>query len=53
MIAIACAGIYSFASEPLNHNLLEVFLDKHSILSNKVGNRVESMNISVIKIIRN
>jgi hypothetical protein len=48
MIAIAFAGIYSFASEPLNHSLLKDFSNKLYTLSNKVANLVE--NINIIKI---
>jgi hypothetical protein len=49
MIAIALAGIYSFASGPLNHSLLEDFLNKLKIFSYKVASLVE--NIGVTKII--
>jgi hypothetical protein len=49
MIAIALAGIYSFASKALSHSLLEDFLDKLYRLSNEVANLVA--NICSIKII--
>jgi hypothetical protein len=49
MIAIAFAGIYSFALEPLKHRLLNDFLDKLYRLSNEVANLVA--NICIIKII--
>ena len=51
MIEIALAGIYSFASEPPNHNLLKDFLNKIKIFSYKVASLVE--NIYLIKIICN
>jgi hypothetical protein len=38
MIGIALAGIYSFASKPLSHSLLEDFLNKLNALSNEVAN---------------
>ena len=49
MVEIALAGIYSFASEPPNHSLLEDFLNKLKIFSYKVASLVE--NIGVTKII--
>jgi hypothetical protein len=49
MVEIALAGIYSFASEPPNHSLLEDFLNKLKIFSYKVVSLVE--NIGVTKII--
>jgi hypothetical protein len=49
MIEIALAGIYSFASEPLSHDLLKDFINKLKIFSCKVASIEE--NISAIKII--
>jgi hypothetical protein len=49
MVNRAFAGIYSFASEPLNHSLIEDFLDRLYVLSNEVANLVE--NIIIINII--
>jgi len=49
MIEIALAGIYSFASGPLNHSLLDDFINKLRIFSSKVASPIE--NIDVIKII--
>jgi len=51
MIAIALAGIYSFASGPLKHRLLEDFFNKLQIYSYKVASFVE--DITIIKIIYN
>jgi len=47
MVKIALAGIYSFASGPLNHSLLDDFLNKLKMFSYKVASPVE--NISMIK----
>ena len=49
MIAIAFAGIYSFASESLNHSSLEDLFEKYYKLSNEVANLVE--NVIITKII--
>jgi hypothetical protein len=49
MIEIALAGIYSFASEPLSHNLLKDFINKLKIFSYEVASIVE--NICINKII--